>query len=132
MAKILAVDDEPSIIRLVQINLERAGYSVVTAKDGREGLEKVSQERPDLVVMDVMMPYMDGFEALGHIRRDPETRDIPVIMLTAKAMDSDVAQGYRSGVDCYLTKPFNPRELVTFVKRILEYQDPDEPKRYAI
>lgn len=132
MAKILAVDDEPSIIRLIQINLERAGYEVVTARNGREGLGKVATEKPDLIVLDVMMPAMDGFEALGHLRRDPATRDIPVIMLTAKAMDADVAAGYKHGVDCYLTKPFNPRELTTFVRRILEYRDPDEEKRYHL
>ena len=132
MAKILAVDDEPSIIRLIQINLERAGHQVTTARDGKEGLQKVDAERPDLIVLDVMMPYMDGFEALGHLRRDPQTRDIPVLMLTAKASDSDVFQGYQAGADCYLTKPFNPRELVSFVRRILDYKDPDEPTRYAL
>ena len=132
MAKILTVDDEPHIIRLMQINLEKAGYTVVTAADGREGLSKVAAERPDLVVMDVMMPYMDGFEALSQLRRNPSTRDLPVIMLTAKAMDSDVAAGYRTGADCYLTKPFNPRELLAFVKRILEFKDPDEERRITI
>jgi two-component system alkaline phosphatase synthesis response regulator PhoP/two-component system response regulator VicR len=132
MAKILTVDDEPHIIRLMQINLEKAGYTVVTAADGREGLSKVAAERPDLVVMDVMMPYMDGFEALSQLRRDPATRDLPVIMLPGKAMDSDVAAGYRTGADCYLTKPFNPRELLAFVKRILEFKDPDEDRRYTI
>jgi two-component system, OmpR family, alkaline phosphatase synthesis response regulator PhoP len=132
MAKILAVDDEPHIVRLAQIALERAGHTVVTARDGREGLSKVASEHPDLVVMDVMMPYMDGFEALGHLKRDPTTRDIPVIMLTAKAMDSDISTGYRTGADCYLTKPFNPRELVAFVKRILEFNDPDEERRICL
>jgi two-component system, OmpR family, alkaline phosphatase synthesis response regulator PhoP len=132
MAKILAVDDERSILRLVQVNLEREGYEVVLAADGREGLSKVASENPDLIVMDVMMPYMDGFEALNQLRRDPATRDIPVIMLTAKAMDSDVAAGYRSGADCYLTKPFNPSELLAFVKRILEFKDPDEERRYRL
>jgi len=116
--KILAVDDEKHIVRLVQVNLERQGYEVVTANDGREALEKVASENPDLVVLDVMMPYMDGFEVLQNLRRDPKTRDIPVIMLTAKAQDADVFRGWQSGVDCYLTKPFNPMELISFVKRI--------------
>src|SRR5258708_5655566 len=129
MAKILAVDDERSIIRLIEVNLQRAGHQVVTASDGREGLKQVEAERPDLIVMDVMMPHMDGFEALGHLRRDPATRDIPVIMLTAKAQDTDVFRGYQSGVECYLTKPFNPRELVAFVRRILEYRDDEGEKR---
>lgn len=116
--KILAVDDERAIVRLVQINLERHGYQVVTAYDGKEALEKVASEKPDLVVLDVMMPYMDGFEVLQQLRKNPETRDLPVIMLTAKAQDTDVFRGYTSGVDLYLTKPFNPMELVAFVKRI--------------
>jgi len=118
--KILAVDDERHIVRLVQVNLERQGYEVVTANDGREALEKVESERPDLVVLDVMMPYMDGFEVLQNLRRNPSTRDIPVIMLTAKAQDADVFRGWQSGVDCYLTKPFNPMELISFVKRIFK------------
>lgn len=118
--KILAVDDEKHIVRLVQVNLERQGYEVITAHDGKEALQKVEDERPDLVVLDVMMPYMDGFEVLQSLRRNPSTRDIPVIMLTAKAQDADVFRGWQSGVDCYLTKPFNPMELVSFVKRIFK------------
>ncbi|MCL6629965.1 MAG: response regulator, partial [Armatimonadetes bacterium] len=110
--KILAVDDEKHIVRLVQVNLERQGYEVITASDGKEALQKVEEERPDLVVLDVMMPYMDGFEVLQNLRRNPSTRDIPVIMLTAKAQDADVFRGWQSGVDCYLTKPFNPMELI--------------------
>jgi two-component system alkaline phosphatase synthesis response regulator PhoP len=118
--KILAVDDERHIVRLVQVNLERAGYEVVTAFDGKDALEKVASEQPDLVVLDVMMPYMDGFEVLQNLRKNQATRDLPVIMLTAKAQDADVFRGWQSGVDCYLTKPFNPMELISFVKRIFK------------
>jgi two-component system alkaline phosphatase synthesis response regulator PhoP/two-component system response regulator VicR len=127
--KILAVDDEKHIVRLVQVNLERAGYEVVTAFDGVEALKKVEEESPHLIVLDVMMPQMDGFETLKHLKANPKTRDIPVIMLTAKAQDADVFRGWQSGVDCYLTKPFSPLELLTFVKRIfssLEEMDNDE------
>ena len=132
--KILAVDDEKHIVRLVQVNLERAGYTVVTANDGKEALQQVEAENPDLVVLDVMMPYMDGFEVLQNLRRNPATRDIPVIMLTAKAQDADVFKGWQSGVDCYLTKPFNPMELLSFVKRIFDSMDggPGGDKRYEI
>ena len=133
--KILAVDDEKHIVRLVQVNLERAGYTVVTANDGKEALQKVAEENPDLVVLDVMMPYMDGFEVLQNLRRSPATRDIPVIMLTAKAQDADVFKGWQSGVDCYLTKPFNPMELLSFVKRIFDSMDGGPgggDKRYEI
>ena len=132
--KILAVDDEKHIVRLVQVNLERAGYEVVTANDGKEALQKVAEENPDLVVLDVMMPYMDGFEVLQNLRRNQSTRDIPVIMLTAKAQDADVFKGWQSGVDLYLTKPFNPMELLSFVKRIFSTMDggADGDKRYEI
>jgi two-component system, OmpR family, alkaline phosphatase synthesis response regulator PhoP len=120
MPKILAVDDQVHIVRLIQVNLERNGYQVVTAFDGEQALEKVKTENPDLIVCDVMMPRKDGFEVLRELKADPSTRDIPVIMLTAKAQDADVLRGWASGVDCYLTKPFNPQELLAFVKRVLE------------
>ncbi len=118
--KVLVCDDERHIVRLIQVNLERAGYNVVTAFDGREGLEKVKSEKPDLMVLDVMMPYMDGFEVLKALRRESDTEGIPVIMLTAKAQDKDVFEGYHYGADMYLTKPFNPKELVAFVNRIAQ------------
>ena len=118
--KILAVDDEKHIVRLVQINLQKEGYDVVTASTGREALEQVERENPDLVIMDVMMPEMGGFEALQIMKADEKTAQIPIIMLTAKAQDADVFQGWKSGADLYLTKPFNPQELLTFVKRILQ------------
>lgn len=124
--KILAVDDERHIVRLIQVNLERAGYQVSTAYDGREALQKIEADKPDLVVLDVMMPYMDGLETLKRIRANPATRALPVIMLTAKAQDQDVFQGYSHGVDIYLTKPFNPIELLTFIKRIFSEQESDD------
>ena len=118
--KILVCDDERHIVRLIQVNLERHGYNVVTAYDGKEGLEKAKAEKPDLMVLDVMMPYMDGFEVLKTLKREPETENLPVIMLTAKAQDKDVFEGYHYGADMYLTKPFNPMELISFVKRIAQ------------
>ena len=125
--KILAVDDERHIVRLVQVNLERQGYEVITAFDGREALEKIESEKPDLVILDVMMPYMDGFEVLQAIRKNPDISTLPVIMLTAKAQDADVFRGWQQGVDTYLTKPFNPMELISFVRRILGRDDDDNP-----
>lgn len=131
--KILVCDDERSIVRLIQVNLERQGWQVITAYDGKEGLEKIKSEKPDVVVLDVMMPYMDGFEVLKTLRRDPALQKIPVVMLTAKAQDKDVFEGYHFGADVYLTKPFNPMELVTFVKRILASPpEDDDGKRYEI
>ena len=138
MAKtILVVDDERHIVRLVQVNLERAGYEVTTAYDGVEALEAVNVELPDMIILDVMMPRMDGFEALKKLRADDKTKDIPVIMLTAKAQDADIFKGWSSGVDSYLTKPFNPRELLAFVDRIfqsLEHppDDFDAPTTYEV
>lgn len=124
--KILVCDDERHIVRLIQVNLERQGWTVVTAYDGKEGLEKVASEKPDLLVLDVMMPYMDGFEVLKTLRKDPSTERLPVIMLTAKAQDKDVFEGYHYGADMYLTKPFNPKELVSFVNRIVQGGNGDD------
>lgn len=129
--KILAVDDERHIVRLIQVNLERAGYEVSTAYDGLEALRAIEENRPDLIVLDVMMPQLDGFETLKRLKANPNTADIPVIMLTAKSQDADVFRGWQSGVDCYLTKPFNPMELLAFVKRIfdsLEEMDEEEDR----
>lgn len=120
MKHILTVDDETNIRRLLQVNLQRAGYRVTMACDGVEALESIGLERPDLVVLDVMMPRMDGFEVLRRLRMDAATAELPVIMLTAKAQDADVFKGWQSGADCYLTKPFNPTELLVFVKRVLD------------
>src|SRR5438874_8038299 len=102
MPKILAVDDMVNIVRLIQVNLERNGYQVVTAYDGEQALEKVKTENPDLIICDVMMPRKDGFEVLREVKADPSTRDIPFIMLTAKAQDADVLRGWVSGVHAYL------------------------------
>ncbi|MBB6051485.1 response regulator transcription factor [Armatimonas rosea] len=131
MARILAVDDEPNIVRLIQVNLERMGYTVETANNGVQALEKIRANRPDLVVSDVMMPEMDGFELLSSIRRDPALETLPVIMLTAKTQDKDVLSGYSRGADMYLTKPFNPMELISFVKRILQTSN-ESDGRYKI
>jgi len=123
--KILVVDDERHIVRLVEVNLTKAGYDVTSAYDGIEALEKVAEDKPDMIILDVMMPRMDGFDTLKKLQADPETEGIPVIMLTAKAQDADIFRGWSSGVSSYLTKPFNPRELLTFVERIFQsLEDP--------
>ena len=120
MAKtILVADDEANIARLVQLNLEREGYSVVTAADGREALEKVAVSKPDLILLDVMMPHVDGFEVLKRLKSDPGTQDIPVIMLTVKAQDTDFFEGRSRGADVYLTKPAEPAELVAHIRSVV-------------
>jgi DNA-binding response OmpR family regulator len=116
---ILAVDDDERIRRLVQINLQRAGYRVTTAGDGIEALERIDQELPDLLVLDVNMPRLDGIELLRQLRARPETAALPVILLTAKAQDEDILEGKRSGADYYLTKPFSPPELLAVVREAL-------------
>ena len=113
---ILVVDDEPPIVRLIRSKLLADGYSVETAGSGEEALEFLDNERPDLVVLDVMMPGIDGYETLRRIR---STAQIPVILLTARSADADVTRGFHSGADDYLTKPFNPDELTLRIAAVL-------------
>ncbi|MGV3721110.1 MAG: response regulator transcription factor, partial [Actinomycetota bacterium] len=118
--KVLVVDDQPHIVRLIQVNLEKEGLQVSTASDGVEGLEKISEERPDLVILDVIMPRKDGFQVLRDIKSDEGLADIPVIMLTVKTHNADIVEGLKEGAELYLPKPFHPKELVSLVKRVLE------------
>lgn len=113
---ILVVDDEARMIRFIQANLEMDGFRVVSANNGVDALEKIRTQIPDLVILDVMMPEMDGFETLHMIR---ETSNVPVIMLTVRSEDSDKHQAFTAGADDYLTKPFSPRELSDRVKAVL-------------
>ncbi|TDM15779.1 response regulator transcription factor [Macrococcus bovicus] len=115
--KILVVDDEQSIVTLLKYNLQQAGFEVETAFDGEEGLEKVFTERPDLLVLDLMLPKMDGVEVCKSIRN--EKNPIPILMLTAKDDEFDKVLGLELGADDYMTKPFSPREVVARVKAIL-------------
>ena len=113
---ILVVDDEARMIRFIRMNLELEGYQVIEAGNGVEALEQVRQHVPDLIVMDVMMPELDGFEVLRHIRKKS---DIPVVMLTARGDETDRIVGLEMGADDYLPKPFNPRELLARLKAVL-------------
>ncbi|HEY4416282.1 MAG TPA: response regulator transcription factor [Verrucomicrobiae bacterium] len=117
--KILVVDDEPEAVELLEFNLKQAGYAVTTAGDGAEALKKARSQVPDLIVLDVMLPEMDGFEICKSLRLDPTTVKVPVIMLTAKAAEIDRVLGLELGADDYLTKPFSPRELLLRIKKIL-------------
>lgn len=117
--RVLAVEDDPDILRQIQFILERGGYAVGTARTGREAVIALMRDRFDLVISDIMMPEMDGMELLDYLRRDPSLATLPVILLTAKTQDSDVMAGYQAGADMYLTKPFDPAELLSFVQRIL-------------
>jgi DNA-binding response OmpR family regulator len=117
--RILAVDDQRHIARLVQYHLEQAGYEVELAYDGAEALEKVRSTHPDLVILDVMMPGLDGFEVLRRMKEDSRTEPIPVIMLTARSEADDALEGYDRGAQWYLGKPLDPAELLTFVNNVL-------------
>ncbi len=119
-SKVLVVDDEPEAVELVEFNLKQAGYSVVTAADGAEALNKARATQPDLIVLDLMLPEVDGLEVCKMLRRDPATAGIPIVMLTAKAAEIDRVLGLELGADDYVTKPFSPRELVLRVKKLLQ------------
>lgn len=120
MQRILIIEDERDIADLIAFNLERAGYEVVQAHDGIEGVETALRERPDLVVLDLMLPGRDGFAVFRELRRDARASAIPVIMLTARAQTEDRIQGLEAGADDYLTKPFSPKELLLRVRAILK------------
>jgi DNA-binding response OmpR family regulator len=109
--KMLVADDEPHLLRLVKFRLEREGYRVLTATDGDTALQVARDERPDLCVLDVMMPKRSGFDVLRELRADAQCKDMKVIMLTARAQDRDVDAGFSLGADDYITKPFSPQEL---------------------
>ncbi|ADL07729.1 response regulator transcription factor [Thermosediminibacter oceani] len=121
--KILVVDDEPNIVELVRFNLENSGFKVITASDGQQALDLVQKEQPDLVILDIMLPGIDGLEVCRIFRRQRATRDIPVILLTAKTEEIDKVLGLEMGADDYITKPFSPRELVARVKAVLRRAD---------
>jgi DNA-binding response OmpR family regulator len=119
-SKILVVDDEPEAVELVEFNLKQAGYDVVTATDGAEALKKAHAALPSLIVLDLMLPEVDGMEVCKMLRRDPATAAVPIIMLTAKAQEIDRVLGLELGADDYITKPFSPRELVLRIKKSLQ------------
>jgi len=121
--RILIIEDEPDIRELVAMNLLTAGLETLEAENGREGLELALKELPDLVILDLMMPEMDGHTVLQKIQEDEKARQIPVIMLTAKAQPGDRVTGLEMGADDYLTKPFSPRELVLRVQGLLRRGD---------
>ncbi len=129
--KILIADDDPIIIKLLQVNLELDGYEVVTAEDGAEAVERATETKPDLIILDIMMPRMDGWTALQELKRQPETAKAPVILLSAKAQQEDIRKGYEAGAAEYFTKPFDPSDLLSAIEQILAgtYKRPDNPRR---
>lgn len=121
--KILIVEDEKDILQLVKLYLDKEGYRTVTAMTGAEGLKQVAAEHPDLVVLDLMLPELDGLEVCKRLRSAPETALVPIIMLTAKAEESDTVVGLELGADDYVTKPFSPKALVARIKALFRRLD---------
>ncbi len=118
--KVICIEDEPEMIDLVRLILEKRGFELIGAVGGREGLETVRQVKPDLVLLDLMMPDMDGWEVYQQMKADEELRDIPVIIVTAKAQSIDKVLGLHiAKVDDYITKPFSPQELLESISRVL-------------
>ncbi len=130
--RILVVDDEPDAVELVCFNLKAAGFDVMTADDGQEALRKAKTALPSLIVLDLMLPEVDGLEVCKILRRDPATSGMPILMLTAKAGEIDRVLGLELGADDYMTKPFSPRELVLRVKGLLRRREAAEEKSDVI
>lgn len=116
---VLVVDDDPVILRLLQVNFEMEGHRVITATDGAEGLARVHDGRPDVVVCDIMMPNVDGLQLLEQLRADAATAGLPVVLLSAKAQSYEIERGLEAGADDYITKPFDPLELVERVAAVV-------------
>ena len=126
---ILAVDDEAHILELLSFNLEASGYRVVTASTGEDALVVCAQERPAMVLLDIMLPGIDGMEVCRRMKSNPTTADIPIIMLTAKGDEVDKILGLELGADDYITKPFSVRELIARVKALLRRAAPQNERR---
>lgn len=126
MSRILVVDDEKNIVELIKFNLEREGFQVFTAYDGQEAIKQAKDVKPDLIILDVMLPLMDGLEVCRQLNQKDETRQIPIIMLSAKGDELDKILGLEIGADDYVTKPFSPRELIARVKARLRRLYPSE------
>ncbi len=118
--RILIVDDEEGIVKVVKMYLEHHDYEVITANDGQVGLEKAKTEKPDLIVLDLMLPKIDGYKVCGLLKRDARYAKTPVIMFTAKAQEKDVKLGQEVGADAYITKPFEPEVLLAKIKELIK------------
>jgi len=119
MKKVLIADDCPKLVELVRVTLEREDCEIIYASDGEETLRKARKEQPDVILLDIMMPKMDGFEVCRQLRKDPQTKEIPIIMLTAKGQEVDREKGRELGANEYITKPFSPSTLLAKIKEIL-------------
>jgi two-component system alkaline phosphatase synthesis response regulator PhoP len=119
LGKILVVDDEVYILHILDFSLGAEGFEVITANNGELAIEKAKQEKPDLIVLDIMMPVLDGYETCRRLKREAETKNIPVVLLTAKGRDVDKRLGYEVGAVDYIVKPFSPNRLIERIQEIL-------------
>ena len=118
MVRVLAVDDDPTILRLLQVNLEMDGHEVHLAENGLRALEQVRDVAPEVVLLDIMMPDLDGWQVCERLRADEAYRDLPIVFLSARAQEADLARGREVGADAYITKPFDPEALIETVERL--------------
>ena len=118
--RILVVDDEAELVKAVQVRLKHEGHEVLTARDGQEGLEKARKEKPDLIILDLMLPKMDGYKVCGLLKADTRYSKIPIIMFTARAQESDVKMGKEVGANAYITKPFEHQVLLDKIAELLK------------
>jgi len=128
--KILAVDDDPKVLAVIKKRLEFAGYEVITAMEGKEGLLKARTENPDLIVLDLILPNLNGYQICAMLKHDAKYQNIPIVILTSRSQQSDIAEGMRVGADVYITKPYDPDDFLNKIKTLLE-QAPNksaEPK----
>jgi DNA-binding response OmpR family regulator len=129
--RILLVDDEVDLVEVVKLRLETVGYEIIPAYDGQEALDKARSEKPDLIILDLMLPKMDGYKVCGLLKKDPRYSGIPIIMFTARAQEDDEALGREMGADAYITKPFEPQALIAKIKELLEGGKDEKEKKRA-
>lgn len=126
---VLLIEDEANITQLIRYNVEQAGFRLLAARDGEEGLRLVERDRPHLILLDLLLPRLNGLDVCRRLKQRPETREIPIIMLTAKAAEADKVQGLELGADDYVTKPFSPRELIARIRAVFRRRGAPQPSR---
>ena len=131
MATALVVEDQEEIASLIKFKLKNSGYDVILAENGKEGLEAARNDTPDIIILDAMMPVMNGLETLKYLKNDQNLKSIPVIMLTAQSTESEIVEGFEFGADDYMTKPFRTQEFIARVNAVLTRYSPEKVKQHS-
>ncbi len=131
MKKILAVDDDAMVLAVIKKRLEFAGYEVISAMEGLEGLKKARTENPDLIVLDLILPNLNGYQICAMLKRDSTYRNIPIVMLTSRSQQADIAEGMKAGADAYITKPYDPDEFITTIQNLLTKPKQNQEKEQS-